>query len=398
LDRRAFFRVTAGSIVAAGAVLGTACDDDAPPGDSGGDILSDRAGDAFFSDDFVTEGHGWGDDWLNVRYESAWWVAAGAGVSEVPPGIPKALAPGKGHTEYMAQPVVHPGAETAAPVVSATVLLDGPVEAGLIVCASFDESYALLLRNGKVLLCRYGITDRKVLAQSSLQGTDDWVQLSLGVDAGLVQGGAFPATGKRVTLEFHDDDPLPAGLVGTLVNPISDAAGGRGKFKAFRATADEKPPPPRARFTHRFAGAMVATGSKYKARVTARTVLPGDVYFEFSTSENFESTTVTPSLSPEGRLGAVHGWLEGLEPATTYHWRPVAIAFGSSTRGPAASFRTPAGPGEAVKFVVASCTSGRVTEYPSFTTMKSFDPEFLVHEGDWGYADLTSTARRGDHF
>jgi hypothetical protein len=398
VDRRAFIRISAGSIVAAGAALGVACDDDDKPKSGDGGPLAGEKPDAFFSDDFTTDGHGWGNDWLNVRYESAWWVAGGAAVSEVPVGIPKALAPGKGHTEYMAQPIVHSGAETATPIVEATVLRDGPVEAGLIACASFDESYALLLSEGKVLLCRYGITDRAVLAESKLEDTDDWVRLTLGVDGNAIAGMATTVGGKTASVEAKDDEPLAPGLVGTLVNPLSDKSGGRGKFKAFRAGAVEKPGDPVPRFTHRFAGAIVQDGAQYKARVTARTVLSGELYFEAASDESFENPITSSPGPPEGRLGAVHGWLEGLAPDTTYMWRPVAGAVGAGTPGPVASFKTPPKPGGAVKLIVASCTSGRVTEYPSFRTMKSFEPELLVHEGDWGYADLTSTARRGDHF
>ena len=394
LDRRAFFRVTAGSIVAAGAALGVACDDDS----SGTGDVGTEASHELFADDFTKDGHGWGEHWLNVRYESAWWIANGAAVSEVPAGVPKALAPGKGHTEYMAQPIVHPSLETDAPVVQATVFLDGPVETGVVACASYDESYALLLSRGEIALYKYGITDRAALARSRFDGSTGWVRLTLDVQGNGIRGTAVTATGQRADVEADDDDPLPAGLVGTLVNPLSAEDGGRGKFKEFRARAHAEPMPTSPRFTHRFAGAIVAAGSGYKARVTARTVVAGDVHFEVSQSQDFEDASATTPRLPEGRLGAVHDWLENLEPDTTYHWRPVGVVSDKSTPGPAATFRTPPGAGAGVKFIVASCTSGRVTEYPSFTTMKSFDPQVLVHEGDWGYADLTSTARRADHF
>ena len=383
-----------GSLVAAGAVLGAACDDASPSGST--NPLSNEP-ESFFSDDFTTDRHGWGDDWLSVRYESAWWIAGGVAVSEVPVGIPKALAPGKGHTEYMAQPVVHPKTECASPVVKAQVLVDGPVEAGLIACASFDESYAVLLRSGKALLCRYGITDRSVLAQKSLPSGGGWFDVSLAATpAGAVEAAVVDEAGTRVALEARVDDPLPAGFVGTLVNPLSDEQGGKGKFRSFRAGASDAAPP-RPRFSYRFAGAVVSDGEGFRVRAAARTVVPSDIDFEVSTSEDFSESTTFSGEAPAGDLGGVRAWLNDLAGATTYHWRPVTVS-SQSVAGPTASFRTPPAPGSAVRFAFASCTSGRVTKYPSFERMKSFEPEFLLHSGDWGYADLTSTDRRGDHF
>ncbi|HEY7876363.1 MAG TPA: alkaline phosphatase D family protein [Actinomycetota bacterium] len=382
-------KIATGSIAVAGAAL-TSCDDD-PPRAAGSEA------EPFFSDDFTTDGHTWGDHWLNVRYESDWWVASGAGVCDVPPGVPKALAAGKARTEYMTQPVIYPGKVAATPTVTASVRRDGPIEAGLIACASFDESYALLAAEGRALLCRYGKTDREVLAERRIPPTATWMEFSLAVDGDGALRATVVVDGTRITLEARDPAPLGAGFVGTLVNPLGSTLGGKGKFKEFRARASEASEP-MPRFTHRFTGGIVPDGSRYKARVTARAVVALPVAFELSVTSDFANAAEIAERVPEGRLGAVHAWFEGLEPATTYHWRPVAVADGARVPGPSASFRTPPRPGEATRFVFASCTSGRVSAYPSFATMETFEPELLIHSGDWGYADMCSTVRRGDHF
>lgn len=397
LNRRAFIRAAAGSLVVAGAALGSACDDKPDiVGSTSGGKLTDRRAPLFFSEDFATDRHGWGDAWLNVRYETGWWVADGAGVCDVPAGVPKALAPGKGHTQYMTQPVVHTGAAADGVHLEARILLDGDVEAGVIACASFDECYALLVRPGGAILCRYGVTDRAVLGTIHV-ATDDWVDLLLVAERGALLAGAGDKSGLH-TVDVDDRDALGPGLVGTLVNPLSDTHGGRARFKTFRARSEKTIAPPPPAFTHRFAGGVVADGDGYRARVTARTVVPSAVAFEVSRNADFSDSALTHAGAPEGKLGAVHSWLDGLSEGTKYYWRPVAVAADRTTPGPTATFRTPPPSGAGVTFAYASCTSGRVTEYPSFERMKSYDPDFLVHSGDWGYADLTSTARRADHF
>jgi hypothetical protein len=393
LDRRAFLKVATGSLAVAGAAL-TSCDDEAPRSTG----PAPAAGEPFFSDDFTSDGHGWGDEWLNVRYESGWWVSAGVGVCDVPVGVPKALAAGKARTEYMTQPVIHPRKHTNTPTVSARVLLEGPIEAGIIACASFDESYALLVAEGRALLCRYGETDREVVVEKRVDDTSGWLDLILSAAPdGALRASVATQSGVEATLEGQVPHPLDTGFVGTLVNPLSSERGCRGRFKAFRARSVGAGSEPHPRFTHRFTGGIVPDATGFKARVTARTEVPQPIAFEVSTATDFSSSTEIPAAAPEGKLGAVHAWLEGLETGTTYYWRPIAVADGARVVGSPAIFKTPA-PAAAVRFAFASCTSGRVTEYPSFATMKKLEPELLIHAGDWGYADLSSTDRRADHF
>jgi hypothetical protein len=343
------------------------------------------------TEQFSRDGSGWGDRWLNVRYEGRWSAEGGKGVIEVEPAVEKALQEGKEVAEYMARPVIAPATDSADARVTATVELDGPVEAGVVARVTYDEGYALLISEGRAGLYRYDVVDRTLLGERRLPA---WPEATVSLDVrGSRVYGVVEHEGEIVRLEAVEDGPLPRGFAGVLVNPASTVEGGRALFSdvliEVRSPGEGAP-----RFAYRFAGAVEET----RARVTARTEVPAPVAFEYSKDEDFAGSTITPSRRPEGDLGSVHRWLEGLEPDTLYHWRPLAVRDGERFPGPPATFRTPPPPGGAVRFAYGCCTSGRMTEYPSFETARSFDPAFYLHSGDWGYADLTCVARRGDHF
>lgn len=384
IDRRTFLKVAGGS--AAGVLLAGCEGDTAPPPPT-------QAAAARVTERFETSGSGWGDKWLNVRYEGPLSVRDRKGVVEVEPAVEKALQEGKQVAEYMARPVIAPSLDAADVEVAATVELDGPVEAGVIARVSYDESYALLVRDGEARLYRYDVVDRKLLAKEELPPANVLL-LVLKVTGGGLTGTVTAGDEELARLEAEDPDPLGRGFAGVLVNPASTTEGGRALFSDVvlkpLGREDEATP----RFAYRFAGAVEET----RARVTARTEVPMAVAFEYSTSEDFGGSTITPSRKPEGKLGSVHRWLEGLEPDTLYHWRPLAVGDGEKFPGPTATFRTPPPAGAAVRFAYGCCTSGRITEYPSFEQARAQEPAFYLHSGDWGYADLTCVARRADHF
>jgi phosphodiesterase/alkaline phosphatase D-like protein len=379
IDRRTFLKAAGGSAAAA---LLAACESDpappAPPAEAAARV----------TEHFETDGPGWGDKWLNVRYEGPWSVRDGKGIVEVEPAVEKALQEGKEVAEYMARPVIAPSLDVADVQVAATVELDGPVEAGVVARVTYEEGYTLLVREGEARLYRYDVVDRKLLAKEAL-GASGPLVVALKVSGGRITGSAGD-----VRLEAEDPEPLERGFAGVVVNPASTTEGGRALFSDLLirplGAAEEATP----RFAYRFAGAVEET----KARVTARTEVPMAVAFEYSANEDFSDSTVTPSRKPEGKLGSVHRWLEGLEGDTLYHWRPLAVRDGERFPGPPATFRTPPPAGAAVRFAYGCCTSGRITEYPSFERARALDPAFYLHSGDWGYADLTCLARRADHF
>ena len=337
---------------------------------------------------FETNGPDWGPDWLNVRYESHVWVEDKVGQIEVNPAVEKALQEGKEVAEYMALPVIAPALDLDDCVVEATIEIEGPAEAGVIARVSYEEGYALLVRDDELRLYRYDVVDRKLLGKEQM-ATAGPVPVSLRVEGGRIVG---EARGTRI--EVEDPDPLPRGFAGALVNPLSTTEGARALYSELSVRGLRPAEDPGPRFAYRFAGAVLED----RARVTARTEVPAAVAFEYATSSEFSDSIVTPSRRPEGKLGSVHRWLEDLEPDTLYHWRPLAVRDGVKFPGPAATFRTPPPAGAAVTFAYGCCTSGRITEYPSFEVARSFDPAFYLHSGDWGYADLTCLERRADHF
>ena len=362
------------------------CDGDAPaPPDA-------FEGAVNVAETFGSDGPGWGPKWLNVRYEGPLSVEGGRGVVEVEPAVEKALQEGKEVAEYMARPVIALEAAPASCTVLGTVEPEGSVEAGLICNVSYEEGYAVVVRDRELRLYRYDVVDRTLLAKQPVR-SDPPYRMALAFDDGEVSGRIFgDDPDEDVFVEVRDRDPLPRGFAGVLVNPASTTEGGRAFFSdlSVDGTGNDLTP----RFAYRFTGAVEET----RARVTARTEVPLAVAFEYSTSEDFAGSTITPSRKPEGKLGSVHRWLEGLEADTLYHWRPLAVRDGEKFPGPPAKFRTPPLAGAAVRFAYGCCTSGRITEYPSFERARALEPAFYLHSGDWGYADLTCVARRADHF
>jgi hypothetical protein len=246
-----------------------------------------------------------------------------------------------------------------------------------------------------MLLCRYSPVDRDVMAARPLRRSG-WLRLRLEAGGGRAAGSAG-----GVSLEAPDPEPLGPGLVGVVVNPLSSARGGRGRFRSFAATAPRPgvpAEPPAARFAYRFAGAVVPDGGGYRARVAARTMVPAPVSFEVAGDPGFRDARATAAHDPEGRLGSVRGWAEGLPGGAEVHWRPVAHIGEDRHPGPAARLRTPPAPGAPVRFAFGSCTTGRMRAYRSFARAASYGPAFFLHAGDWGYANLTAYDHRADHF
>ncbi|MDQ3981427.1 MAG: twin-arginine translocation signal domain-containing protein, partial [Actinomycetota bacterium] len=95
MDRRSFLKA-AGSSALSAALLG-ACEDDVTPRP----VVTRPA--ERVTEHFTRDGPGWGERWLNVRYEGPWSVRSGQGIVEVEPAVEKALQEGKEVAEYMAR-------------------------------------------------------------------------------------------------------------------------------------------------------------------------------------------------------------------------------------------------------------------------------------------------------
>lgn len=387
MNRRRFLR-SAGRLLVAAPLLG-GCDGDAST------AATDVARTPFFSDDLTSPGEGWGKRWLNVRYEGVLVRGPGGGSIEVAAPGHRAIAGELRRMDYLAQPVVVPGFETDDCSVAGELRIEGPVQAGVLARWSYDTCYALLVSAREALLCRYDPADMSVLAREPVTLSDDAVRVTLAARGGRLSGSVRQGRAS-LSLTARDEAPLGAGAVGVVVNPLDDAAGGRATVAAFRASSARRPSRPIPRFAYRFTGAVLSGPRRCRARVTARTVLPEAVAFDIADNEGFEGARRIGPVAPRGRLGAVHAWIDDLDHDVEYHWRPVAR--GGRVRGEAARFRTPAAGGAATRFAFGCCTTGRMASYPSFEQASSLRPEFYVHAGDWGYADLNALDQRADHF
>jgi hypothetical protein len=391
LDRRGFLSAAGRAVAAAGALLGISCEEAAES------IPFRRV----FRDDFHGDGAGLGDEWLPVRYGATARRTAGRAVVRVP-RAPSWVAGERARTEYLGETFVVPTLQVSSCTVSARIRLSGPCEAGVIARWNYDEAYAVLLGPEEALLCRYGVMDRKVVDRSPVGGPQErrkgWWAVELSVSGRKVSARASKGDA-GYDLSWQDPDPLPGGLVGVVVNPSDPGAATDVHFRDFTVrSSDEAQPPPPA-FAYQFSGAVVPDGAGgHRARVTARTVLPRAVRFEISQSPELSSPVVVGPVPPEGGLGAAHAWLDGLQRARTYYWRPVVDNGDDVVKGRKAVFRTPPMAGGPARFVFASCTSGRIDSYPSFAAAASLQPDFYLHAGDWGYAGQTSLDHRADHF
>ncbi len=387
MNRRTFIRRSGRSLLLAGAAAAlSSCDF----------FGADESAPRTLSYDFEGSGTGWSSRWLNVRYAGRLEREGGHGIAYVDP------APGHGvdeearQTEYMAQPIVVRSMEFSDVEVSVSVVTEGFVEAGLIACWEHDRAYALLIRPPEVYLVRYEVSDRHILKRATLPADDGQWRLTLSVNEGRIRGLVKGDGGKRV-LSVSEPEPLRSGAVGVVVNPTSAEDGGTARFRSFRVSSSEEPTAPEPRFIYRFAGAVVAGESGARARLTARTVYPRPIGFEVAGDEGFTDGSEIDPSEPEGKWGSVHAWIEDLDEGAEYFWRPFVVEGDQRIVGRTARFNTPS-PGRPVRFAFGSCTSGRSTVYSSFGTAASFDPEFYLHAGDWGYPNLTGLAHSPDHF
>ena len=363
------------------------------------DVFADDPSEAPFESVFTEDFSSgeWGSDWLSVRYEFQPTVAKGAGILEVDVAPKRAIEEDARQTEYMGFPVVVPGHAVDDTKVSCEVEIDGVVEAGVIARWRHDEAYALLIRDGEVLLCRYSVKDRQDFQRKALTGDARRWTLTLTVTGGSVNGTVTGEFGGEVRLRGEDPEPLPSGAAGVVVNPRSNEKGGRGKFRKFEVFGRADAAPLEPNFVYRFAGGFRETEEGIDVRLAARTVLPAAVGFQVADNEAFEDPRDIQPQEPQGPWGSVRSFAETLTHATTYYWRPYTGEGDSRIYGRTARFRTPDRDG-GVRFAFGSCTSGRCFDYSSFSTAASFEPEFYLHAGDWGYANLNTLKHGPDHF
>ena len=386
VNRRTFLKKTGGAVLAGAAGIAVACDA------STEDPRNGPAGEAAssFEASFEGDGDGWGPDWLNVRYETRLERAQNAGTLTLEPPARKGVEESRGAPAYMGAPVLVADRYFGDVEVTGTVIAEGPAEVGVVARAGYDVSYAVVSDGDELLLVRYRPEDRNILDRSPLPRTGEPIKLELEVRGSRLRGKG-QVGGRSATTEAEDPDPLPPGMVGVVANPRTPDVGADIRVLGFSA---EGAASGGNGILYRFTGAVGAD----RARVTARAVVAAPLTFELADEPDFRDPEVQGPIDPAGALGAVHASFENLAPDRRYYWRPVLQTQAGTVRGPAASFRTAPPPGDAVRCVFASCTSGLERRYPSFDSAAALEPHFYLHAGDWGYADANSYVRRADHF
>jgi hypothetical protein len=388
-NRRNFLRA-AGASVVAGALF-PACDLASPSTES-------AEWQQFFEADFSTVNEEWPEQWINVRYETPVRRFGGLGRIRLDRAPRMAVDDTRLQMHYMGHPLILSNMQVEDTIVGTVLQLKGNLEAGVIARWRWDEAYALMLSSRAVSLYRYDPSDRKVMARRQIRGSAGRRELELHIVGNQLTGRVSDPRGPlEVELRAQDDHPLQAGAVGVLANAVDAKAPASVGFTSFTAQSKEDPQPDSVAFAYRFAGAIEGHGDGYRARVSARTVIPAPVAFEISEDDGFSNSRTIGPTQPSGDLGSVQNWIEGLRADATYYWRPLAGPEDRPVAGPVASFRTPPGAGSPVRFAFGSCTSGRVPTYPSFALAAKSNPHFYLHAGDFGYANINSQAQKPDH-
>ena len=318
---------------------------------------------------------------------------SGTGVVDLPSSTPKAIGEkGKVVAAYMARPVLVAGAQVEDAEVQAVVEIEGPAEAGVLARAWFDEAYALVVSQGRAILCRYDPLDRTILAERSIAKASAY-RVTLVAEPGRITGVVEPRDGGRgASLTFLEKRDLGPGHVGVVANPIGpDPA--RVRFSSFTASSVEEPKTPKPRLLYAFVGAI----GDSSARVSAQSFPPVPLVFE---SREGSSGETSPIVRGDPRE---HGNVQVEVPLARSGTRLDIRTDEGETLLPSPFGKQLPGqedqlaPGDAVTFAFASCTSGRVTAYPSFRAIAERTNR-LLHGGDWGYADLTAVHPGPDQF
>ena len=135
----------------------------------------------------------------------------------------------------------------------------------------------------------------------------------------------------------------------------------------------------------------------------ARAGWPGTLTFEVADNADFEGALISATVDVDGTTdltGEVA--IEGLQPATQYHYRVQFGGEGVASDYKAGTFRTAPAVGDAapLSFVFGACLGGQgycrnpETGWLIFDQMTALDPDFFLFTGDTIYADSACSAEQ----
>ncbi|NEQ52542.1 MAG: phytase [Leptolyngbya sp. SIO3F4] len=293
--------------------------------------------------------------------------------------------PNGGDGFQVIQPV---GADYLVPDIEGLSIYYGADGSGYLIANSQgDSSYAVFSREGtNEYLGSFVVGDN---------GDIDQVNESDGLDViNVPVGSAFP-NGLLVLQDgandpqnvVEDDEELENSSTNFKFVPWESVAG------AFENPLDIDPTSydPRNPGVHSLVNG-VASGDVTQDAVVlwARSTFPGEVTFEYSTSEDFSSIAGTTTATVTDINVPVKVDVEGLDAATEYFYR-VTDAGGDSEVG---RFETAAVAGEqtGLHFGVTGDWRGEIAPYPSISNVAEKNLDFFLLHGDTIYADDDSPA------
>lgn len=131
------------------------------------------------------------------------------------------------------------------------------------------------------------------------------------------------------------------------------------------------------------AGPIVGGMTHQSARIYLRTVQPRAFALEISTDSLFGTFTTYNDSTRTDRFGSVILDVPNLLPSTKYFYRFRFAGIGlDQRRGRFKTFPLPGVPGY-YKIVVGSCNYNQ--NFPVFTQIRAFQPDLVLHLGDWNW-------------
>ncbi len=334
---------------------------------------------------------GWGPQWFSQRYGRAWGVKDGLAFFEMPD-------PQFGAAKSFPNPVLVLDQDVAGIDLKARMSSRNPnARFGLIARAvSYGDFYACYVDGLKLIVSRFSGKEEHVLAAGELPRPGKFgyfIRLAVaGAGPVVLQAKAWPGDALQppfwhATATDESSPITEPGAFGALFMH-DDWVGWKANVKtsSFAALSPEVARPSIPSITFAFAGRITETAGVIRTRVVAKTAIPAQVQFQWSTDPAFGTYQTTPVLDPKSKLCVVKAWLTDLPRAAKIHWRAVATtAGGAIVESPIKSFNTPPAKDQALSFAFGSCTDYEIPTR-SCEVAATLNPDVFVHMGDFGYA------------
>ncbi|MFP5298733.1 MAG: alkaline phosphatase D family protein [Actinomycetota bacterium] len=354
--------------------------------------LARRSNDVIFEDRFDRRNRqGWGRAWFNQRYARRWAIEAGTARYHLPPV--------DNNVDDRPNPVLILDHDVADIDIRTRFKVNNRTgRFGLVARAvGYSDMYAVLVGPRSTLkIVRVGMLKEKRLAQRKVASTEH-VRYNLRFQV----KGAGPVSLKAKlwpvgylepqswSLEVTDTDAaalLGSGPFGFYFSHARDGRGFTAQIEHITARSHERIAVSRPSITYSLVGVPHDEGKRIVA--VAKSAVPARIGFQYGTDPTFTNQTVTiDPVETRTRALTVKATfdLSILGKPTVVHWRAFATRKGSTTYGPASSFRLPQ-KGLPVRFGFGACTKWTKDPHRSFEQARLKLVDLFLHQGDFGYA------------